>query len=343
MKVSIKLIALILVLAMSVFAFVGCLPEEKASEPAAEEAAAEEVAEEVSDEPLVVGYATKSATNTGWIIINNGAQQAADDYGVELMMIGPPKENDIAGQLGVVEDMINSGVDALAIAPTDSAGIVSVVEKANEAGIPVVAVDTGIAGGEIVSHVATDNYAAAAVGGEWMGEQLGGTGNVVMINGMVAQETGAARRDGFYDAITAKYPDINIVTEITADWQAEKALAGIEDAMQANDKIDGVFCAWDGGTIAVLSALEQAGITDEVVLLGFDCDPNALAAMLENKVDGDVAQFLYQIGYQGIEAAIKAAMGEEVEARIDTGTMIVTPENAAQFIEENGLTEFMPE
>ena len=343
MKVSIKLIALILVLAMSVFAFVGCLPEEKASEPAANDAAAEEEVEEaVADEPILIGYATKSATNTGWIIINNGAQQAADDYGVELMMIGPPKENDIAGQLGVVEDMINSGVDGLAIAPTDSAGIVSVVEKANEAGIPVVAVDTGIAGGEIASHVATDNYAAAAVGGEWMGEQLGGTGNVVMINGMVAQETGAARRDGFYDAITSKYPDINIVTEITADWQAEKALAGIEDAMQANDQIDGVFCAWDGGTIAVLSALEQAGINDEVVLLGFDCDPNALAAMLENKVDGDVAQFLYQIGYQGIEAAIKAAMGEEVEARIDTGTMIVTPENAEQFIEENGLTEFMP-
>lgn len=344
-----KVLAAVLIIALSVVVFAGCLPEEKVDETNKAKDTAEQTTEtadgasaETEDAKLLIGYATKSATNTGWVIINNGAQQAADDYGVELMMIGPPKENDIAGQLGVVEDMINGECNAIAIAPCDSAGIVSAVEKANAQGIPVIAVDTAITGGEITSYVATDNYKAAAVGGEWMGEQLGGAGNVVMINGMVAQETGAARRDGFYDAITEKYPDINIVSEISADWQAEKALAGMEDAMQANDQIDGVFCAWDGGTIAVLSALEQAGISDDVVLLGFDCDPNALAAMLENKVEGDVAQFLYQIGYQGIEAAIKAAKGEDVEARIDTGTMIVTPDNAQQFIDDNGLADFMP-
>lgn len=352
MKKWTKVLVVAMIVAFAVVAFAGCLPEEKETAPATEPEDTGEVTEDDTTEPeeqvveeektLLIGYATKSATNTGWVILNNGAQQAADDYGVELMMIGPPKENDIAGQLGVVEDMINAECDAIAIAPCDSAGIVSAVEKANQKGIPVIAVDTAISGGEITSYVATDNYKAAAVGAKWMGEQLGGAGNIVMINGMVAQETGAARRDGFYETIISEYPDINIVSEIAADWQAEKALAGMEDAMQANDQIDGVFCAWDGGTIAVLSALEQAGINDDVVLLGFDCDPNALAAMLENKVEGDVAQFLYQIGYKGIEASIKAAMGEEVESRIDTGTTIVTPETAQQFIDDNGLADFMP-
>lgn len=340
-----KVLAAVLIIALSVVAFAGCLPKEQPAQSAdvAEEVTdVADVADVAEETQLLIGYSTKSSTNTGWVIINNGAIQAAEDYGVELMMIGPPKENDIAGQIGVVEDMINNSCDAIAIAPCDSAGIVSAVEKANAAGIPVIAVDTAITAGEITSYVATDNYKAAAVGGEWMGEQLGGVGNVVMINGMVAQETGAARRDGFYDAITAKYPDIKIVSEIATEWQVEKALSGMEDAMQANDRIDGVFCAWDGGTIAVLSALEQAGVSDDVVLLGFDCDPNALSAMLENKVEGDVAQFLYQIGYKGIEAAVKAAMGEEVDARIDTGTMIVIPDNAQQFIDENGLGEFMP-
>ena len=300
--------------------------------------------QDVSDytENLIIGYATKSATNTGWVIINNGAKQAAEDNNAILMMIGPPKENDIAGQLSVVEDMINNNVDAIAIAPTDSSGIVSAVEKANAEGIPVIAIDTAINGGDIASYVATDNLQAAAVGGRWMGEQLNGTGNVVMINGMIAQETGAARRDGFYNAITSDYPGINIISEISTDWQAERALSGMEDAIQANDKIDGVFCAWDGGTIAALSALEQAGISDNVILLGFDCDPNALSAMKTGKVEGDVAQFLYQIGYVGIETAIKAARGETVDKRIDTGTMIVTPDNVDSFITDNGLEEFMP-
>jgi ABC-type sugar transport system substrate-binding protein len=287
---------------------------------------------------IVIGYATKSATNQGWIIINNGAKQAAADYGVELLMVGPPKENDIAGQLGVVEDMINSQVDAIAIAPTDSSAIVVAVEKANKAGIPVVAVDTAIKGGDIASYVATDNYLAASVGAAWMAEQLGGTGNVVMINGMIAQETGAARRDGFYDLMKKDYPGIEIIMEVATDWQAERAMAAMEDALQAHDVIDGVFCAWDGGTIAALSAIEQSGRSDDIVLLGFDCAPDALKAMKQGKVQGDVAQFLYMIGYKGIEAAVKAAKGEPVEKRIDTGTMIVTPENVDAFIEDNHLT-----
>lgn len=296
-------------------------------------------AKESDDDQIVIGYATKSATNQGWIIINSGAQQAADDYGVELMMVGPPKENDIAGQLGVCEDLINSRVDALAIAPTDSSAIVVAVEKANAAGIPVVAVDTAIKGGDITSYVATDNYAAAAVGAEWMAEQLGGSGNVVMINGMIAQETGAARRDGFYDTMQEKYPDIEIIFEVATDWQAERAMSAMEDALQAHSQIDGVFCAWDGGTISALSALKQSGRSDDITLLGFDCAPDALTAMKQGDVQGDVAQFLYQIGYQGIEAAIKAAMGEEVAKRIDTGTMIVTPANVDQFMADNHLTD----
>lgn len=341
----------VLVLAITLLSsvFSGCAVKSEATTApqAASTAAATESAETEANEStavsgeMVIGYATKSSTNTGWILINNGAQQAADDYGVKLMMLGPPKDNDVAGQVSVIEDMINSKVNALAIAPCDSAAVVPVVEKANAAGIPVVAVDTGISGGKIASWVATDNEKAAALGGEWMGEQLSGKGTVVMINGAIAQETGAARRNGFYNAITAKYPDI-VIKEIASDWDATKALAGMEDAIQSMDQIDGVFCAWDGGTIAVLPALEQAGILDKVVLLGFDCDPNVLAAMKEGNVEGDVAQYLFQIGYKGIEAAIKAAKGEAVEERIDTGTMIVTQDNVDKFIADNGMSEFMP-
>jgi len=349
--------ASIMLIALMCISLIGCMPNNaasaetsEASSPAVEtsetpqdtaNASASEKATESAESQMTIGYATKSNTNTGWVLINNGAQQAADDYGVNLMMLGPPKDNDIAGQLGVVEDMINNNVDALAIAPCDSAGIVSAVEKANDKNIPVVAIDTGIAGGKVASWVATDNEKAAALGGEWMGDQLGGKGTVVMINGMIAQETGAARRNGFYNAITAKYPDIKIY-EVASDWDATKALSGMEDSIQALDQIDGVFCAWDGGTIAILPALEQAGIIDKVVLLGFDSDPNVLSAMKKGKVKGDVAQYLFQIGYKGIETAIKAAKGEEVEPRIDTGTMVVTPENVDQFISDNGLSDYMP-
>ena len=119
-------------------------------------------------------------------------------------------------------------------------------------------------------------------------------------------------------------------------------MSGMEDALRANPDIDGVFCAWDAGTIAVIPVLEQAGILDEVALLGFDAAPDALKQMKEGKVDADIAQYLFKIGYQGVEAAVKAAKGEATDPIIDTGTMVVTPENVDTFIEENGLTDYMP-
>ncbi|NPV53929.1 MAG: sugar ABC transporter substrate-binding protein [Firmicutes bacterium] len=286
---------------------------------------------------LVVGYATKSATNQGWILINNGAKQAAKDLGVDLIMLGPPKENDIAGQLAVVEDLINRKVDALAIAPCDSTGIAPAVEKANRLGIPVVAVDTAIYGAKVTSFVATDNLKAAASAAKWVGEKLGGKGNIVMINGMIAQQTGKDRRDGFYNYIKEHYPNMKIVAEVPAEWQTEKALSGMEDALRANDQIDAVFCAWDGGTIGALQALEAAKRKSKTLLVGFDAAPDALKAMRQGKVDADIAQFLFKIGYEGIATAVKAARGEKVPERVDTGSMVVTPENLEKFIKDNHI------
>jgi ABC-type sugar transport system substrate-binding protein len=287
---------------------------------------------------MVIGYATKSATNQGWILLNNGAKKAAEDAGVELIMLGPPKENDIAGQLGVVEDMINRKVKALAIAPCDSTGIAPVVEKANKKKIPVVAVDTAIQGGTVASFVATDNVKAAESAAKWVGDKLGGKGNVVMINGMLAQQTGKDRRDGFYNYLAANYPNIKVVAEVPADWQTEKALSGMEDALRANKKIDAVFCSWDGGTIGALQALETAKRKKNTLLVGFDAAPDALKAMKAGKVDADIAQFLYKIGYESISAAIKLAKGETVSARIDTGSFVVTPENLEKFAADNNIT-----
>jgi ribose transport system substrate-binding protein len=294
-----------------------------------------------AEKKLVVGYATKSATNIGFMITNNGVAKAAEDLGVELIMLGPPKDQDVAGQLSVIEDLVNRGVDALIIAATDSSAVVSGVEKANAEGIPVVAVDTAINGGDIASYVATDNYAAAQIAGKWMVDALGGEGNVVMINGVLAQTVGSERRDGFYDYIT-KNSNIKIVAEVNTEWQADRALSGMEDALQANPQVEGVFCAWDAGTMAVIPVLEQAGLLGKTKLLGFDAAPDALQQMQAGKVDGDVAQYLFKIGYDGMVAAVKAAKGESVERRIDTGTMVVTPENVNRFIADNGLTEYMP-
>ena len=108
-----------------------------------------------------IGYVTKTASNQGWILINQGAADAAAEEGYALITLGPAQQGSLEGQLSTVEDMIARGVQALAIAPVDSSGIAPAVKRAMDAGIPVIAVDTAVDGADVTSFVATDNLVAA--------------------------------------------------------------------------------------------------------------------------------------------------------------------------------------
>ena len=289
------------------------------------------------DGKMVIGYATKSSTSPFWVILNQGAQDAADELGVELIMLGPPKENDVVGQLAVLEDLINQDVDALMVAACDSVGVAPAVQKAMDEGISVIAIGDEIMGVEVDSFLSTNNYNAAAVAAEWMAEELDGKGSVVLLNGMIAQGSGKGRYEGFRDTMEKKYPGIDIVFSKDCAWEDEKALAAFEDAMAANDTIDGVFVGWDGAALAAHTALTEAGRIDETVICGFDCYPQSLKFMKEGTFEANIAQSPYKMGYDGIMSCYKAAMGESLEKVVDTGVQLVTPENVDQYIADNGV------
>lgn len=290
-----------------------------------------------TEEKLTIGYATKSSTSPFWVSLNEGAEQAAKDLGVELVMLGPPKENDVVGQLAVIEDLVNREVNGLIIAATDSVGVTSGVEKAQAKDIPVIAVDTSITGAEVSSFIATNNYNAATEAAKWMAEKLGGKGNVVLLNGMIAQGSGKERYEGFRDYMNENHPDIEIVFAKDCAWDDEQALKAMEDAVATHDKIDGVFVGWDGAALAAHRVLTETGRIDDTVIVGFDCYPQSLKYMKEGTFEADVAQAPYKMGYKAVENAVKAAKGETVESVVDTGILMVTPENVDQYIEDNGV------
>lgn len=285
---------------------------------------------------LVIGYATKSSTSPYWVELDGGAIKAAKDLGVELIRLGPPKENDIVGQLSVIEDLMNKGVNALVIAPCDSVGVGPAVEKANKKKIPVIAVDTSIEGAKIVSFVATDNIKAAESAAAWMGKRLNGKGNIVLLNGMISQGTGKERYEGFRDYLAKNFPNMKIVAAVAADWNEEKALKGMEDAIQANPQIDGVFVGWDGAALAAYDALTEA--KRKAVICGFDCFDRSLQLINQGTMfEADVSQFPVKMGAEAVKAAVMAAQRKKVSPRIDTGTMLVTKDNVVEFAKNKGV------
>ncbi|GAA6147783.1 sugar ABC transporter substrate-binding protein [Pseudooceanicola nitratireducens] len=285
----------------------------------------------------VIGYITKSATNAGWMMINQGAADAAEEEGVKLVSVGPSFQGDLSSQLEVFENLVAQGAKAIGVAPVDSSGIAPAVNDAMSAGIPIIAIDTGVSGAEVTSFVATDNYAVAKEQGNAAAALVADGDAVIYVTGNQAQSTGQERRNGFVEAFSAARPNSEIV-EVPTEWDSAQAQEGVEAILNARDDIKMVVNAWDGGTMGAKAALENLGYgAGDVKLVGFDGASDAIVAMDEGWVHADTAQMLYQMGYQGIKAAAAAARGEEVSPRIDTGYFLVTPETSAEYKKMIGM------
>lgn len=285
----------------------------------------------------VIGYITKSATNAGWMMINQGAEDAAAEEGVTLVAVGPSFQGDLSSQLEVFENLVAQGAAAIAVAPVDSAGIAPAVNDAMAAGIPVVAVDTGVSGAEVTSFVATDNYAVAKVQGAVAATLIDDGQTIIYVTGNQAQSTGQERRNGFIEAFSAARPNSEIL-EVPTEWNSQEAQEGVEAILNSRQDIAMVANAWDGGTMGAVAALRNLGYgAGDVQLVGFDGASDAIIAMREGWVHADTAQMLYQMGYQGIRAAAAAARGETVSPRIDTGFFLVTPSTSAVYSEMVGI------
>ena len=311
-------------------ALVACGKKQEAAAPAAAPAAAE----------VTIAYITNGNTNEGWTLINGGAKTAGSAPGVKFIELAGEK-GELSKQLAVVEDMITRKVSAIAIAPVDSKGIAPAVSKALAAGIPVVAVDTGISGAEITSYVATDNIKAAMVQGDWAADQLKDGDTVIYITGDLGQSTGQERKKGFLDGLNAKRKNMKVV-EVPTTWDQTMAQNGVEAALRANPGAKVIACAWDGGALGAKAALMAAGKkAGDVKIAGFDGSPGGLDMMKQGWQQANAAQMLAKIGQVGVETAIAAAQGNKVEARIDTGSFLVLPENVDQFAKDSGVAQFM--
>ena len=289
---------------------------------------------------LTIAYVTNGNTNEGWTLINGGAKAAAEKAGVKFIQLAAEK-GELSKQLAIVEDMITRKVNAIAIAPVDSAGIAPAVNKAMAAGIPVVAVDTGVSGADITSDVATDNIKAARVQGEWAATQVKSGDTVIYVTGDQGQSTGRERKQGFLDGLNGKVKGVKVV-EVPTAWDQTQAQNGVEAALRANPKAKIIANAWDGGALGAKAAMMSQGFKKgSIQIAGFDGSPGGLDMMKQGWQQANAAQMLAKIGAVGVETAIKAAKGEKVAKRIDTGSFLVLPSNVDQFAKDSGVGQFM--
>lgn len=277
---------------------------------------------------IIVNMKGPGAGNPFWAAVANGAMSKGAELGVEVIVLSPPTESDVAAQIAQIEDQLAKGIDGLVLAPTDPTALAPVVDEAIADGVPVVFIDTtGI--NEGVTFIGTDNQVGAALASEFICNAVASGSDVAILTGIITQSTGKARADGSRSGLTAC--GLNIVAEQTGEWDRAKGLAVMENILTGNPNIGAVFASNDNMALGAAEALKAAGVLDDVILVGFDANPDAADSILAGEMTATVAQNPFNMGAFGVESVIKLAKGETLPPIIDTGTVLVTTENAADF------------
>ena len=223
-----------------------------------------------------------------------------------------------AKELGNVEDLLVKGVDVLLINPTDSDAVVSSVKAANRSKIPVVTLDRAANGGNVVSHVASDNVLGGEMAGNFIVEKLGGKGKVVELEGIPGTTAARDRGTGFNKAAAGK---LEVVAKQAADFDRTKGLNVMENILQAQPEIQAVFAHNDEMALGALKAIEASG--RDIFVVGFDATDDAVAAVKEGKLAATVAQKPAEIGAIGVEVADKIVKKQAVEKNVPVALELV--------------------
>jgi ribose transport system substrate-binding protein len=231
-------------------------------------------------------------------------------------------DKDPSRQAHQIKDFIVRKAAAIVLSPCDSRTVVPVIREANAAGIPVFTVDIPChePGVQIVTQVATDNEGGGRKAAEAMIEAVGAEGGRVAILHFKQAESCRLRVRGFRDVISqhnaAGGPPIEIVTELESGGAKDIGFKAMEDALQAWPDLRGVFAINDPAALGARAALEKAGRDDQVVIVGFDGQPEGKQAILEGKIYADPIQFPDQMGEQVVQAIIRWSRGETLPPQL---------------------------
>jgi ribose transport system substrate-binding protein len=276
----------------------------------------------------------KATSHEFWKSIHAGAVKAQRELTekgakVEIIWQGPLREDNRDQQIQVVENFIIRRVNGIVLAPTDAKALVSPVNTAARAKVPIVIFDSGLKSEKYVSFVATDNHKGGVLAGEAMAKLLGGKGNVILLRYQTGSASTEEREAGFLEAIK-KVPGIKVISsDQHGGATRELCYQAAQNILNRYGKeVNGIFGPCEPVANGIIMALRNAGKAGGTVkVVGFDAGGQTVEALKKGDVQAVVVQNPLRMGYLGVMTMFDHLQGKPVEKRIDTGVYVVTPEN----------------
>ena len=268
-----------------------------------------------------IGLAISTQNNPFFVDLYEGAKAMADSLGVTLQMADAG--DDAAKQTSDIEDLVAAGISVLIVNPVDSDAVAGAVEAAMSKGVRVIAVDRAVNGVKIDCSIASDNVMGAELATQYIVDQLGEGAVVAELEGITGASAAIDRSAGFHNVADKS---LQVVARQTADFDRTKGMSVMENMLQSNPDIQGVFAANDEMALGAVEAVSGAG--KDILVVGFDATDDAIEAIKAGRMGATIAQQPALIGSTAVENAVKLINGEAIEPSIPVEVTLVTAENA---------------
>lgn len=322
-----RLLAVLMVVAMIASMLVGCSSgtEEESVE------GGEESSAEGGDGSYTIGCTVYYMTEFITLMVE-GMEEKAEELGCDLVMLDA--QNDAQNQITQVENLIAQDVDVIVVAAVDSDAIVPALDMCEEAGIPLVGVNMLINTDEAYHYVGPDDVLAGELEMQYAIDEIGGEGNVVILEGPIGQSAQIQRLEGNMNVLEQYEGKVELLAQQTANWSREEALTLVENWIETfGGEIDAVVAQNDEMALGAIQALEAAGVKDQVVVTGVDAIKDGCTAIKEGQLLGTVYQDAALEGQEAIQKAYDVLEGTVTEKTLDYIEMTwITTDNVDELL-----------
>ena len=283
-----------------------------------------------------IGVSVADQKSLFYVAAVQGMQAAADKAGCELKITSA--NNNSSQQVEQVNDLLNQDIGALVFISQDSTAAAAGVRAANQADVPVVAVDQRpeSGSGELATYIATDSVKAAKQLCTWLFQQMGGSGELAILHGVLGSTAEIQRTQGCQEAL-AENPNIKLVAEDTANWDETEAFTKTQNILTANPNLKAVFGESDAMAIGAAKAAQQ-GNRSGMFFVGIDGFPTMFDAVTSGLTQATMAQQPYHMGEIAVEQAVGIVngTGADLPAEQYQDTVLINKDTVAS----NDVTTF---
>ncbi|MEX2442159.1 MAG: substrate-binding domain-containing protein [Alkalispirochaeta sp.] len=281
------------------------------------------------DEPLEI-YVILKATSPQmefWQVVRQGIEAAAREHLVATTVVGPWLEHQVDDQIAIMQGVIESSPDGIVLAASDYDRLRAPVQRAIQAGIPVVTVDSDVDNDQVVSFVGTNNVEAGRRAGEEMLNLVRSDATIAIVSHVPGVATAIEREEGVRQALDTRAGSGTTLGPDYAMNDEDRAREIVERLVSPEIGVDGIIALNETSTVGVSRAIADLGLEGKVRVVGFDASTDEVSFLERGVVQALVVQKPFNMGYLSLETLARRIRGESVEERVDTGSVVVRATN----------------